>query len=193
MSTGTVAAENAASDAESCNLGQVVARLSGHLDADRSGAGTLAELRRIDDHDELPAAFWHLYLRAVPEVWREPDGRVDERIDRAWAGLVRAMVEMAPRPHTFDRPLGWALAATDYSEDRFVRLLRARGRGLHRELRVAGAWLARAGTRADWEQPAHLMLGGISPRLDTRHPDGLRHQIGRDYFREASKRQSTNQ
>ena len=193
MSTGTAAAENAASDAESCNLGQVVARLSGHLDADRSGTGTLAELRRIGDHDELPAAFWHFYLRVVPGSWREPDGRVVERIDRAWAGLVRAMVEMAPRPHSFDRPLGRALAATDYSEDRFVRLLRARGRDLHHELRIAGSWLDRANVKANWEQPAHLLLGGISPRLDTRHPDGLRHEIARDYFREASKRQSANQ
>ena len=192
MSTGTEEAGGSA-DVESCNLGQVVARLSGHLDAERSGAGTLAGLRRIGDHDELPAAFWHFYLRTVPEPWREPGGRVVERIDRAWAGIVRAMVEMAPRPHSFDRPLGRALAATDYSEDRFVRLLRARDGDLHRELRAAGAWLARAGVKANWEQPAHLVLGGISPRLDTRHPDGLRHQIARDYFRETSKRQSTNQ
>ncbi len=174
------------------SLGRVVARLSAYLDADRRGAGALAELRRIAE-DDLPAAFWHLYLQEVPEEWREPDRHVVEKIDRAWAALIRSMVEMAPQPHAFDQPFGVALAATQYSEPRFVRLLRARGSDLMRELRVAGAWLARAGVKANWEQPAHLLLGGMSPRWTRQRwtrPDGVRHRMARDYFREAAKRQS---
>ena len=192
----TAAAESPApvGTAEPMKLGAIVARLSGHLDPDKHGTGTLAELRRIDEHDDLPAAFWRFYLEIVPEEWREPDGFVNKTIDHAWADLTRAMIEMAPRPHSFDMPFGTALAGTDYSEARFIRLVRARRDGdLPRELRVAAAWLSRANVKANWEQPAHLMLGGISPRYHTQHPHSVRHRIARDYFREAAKRQSPEQ
>ena len=107
-STAAAAAESPApiGSAEPMTLGRIVARLSGHLDPDKHGTGTLAELRRIDEHDDLPAAFWRFYLKIVPEEWREPDGVVNKTIDYAWADLTRAMIEMAPRPHSFDMPLG---------------------------------------------------------------------------------------
>ena len=88
-------------------------------------------------------------------------------------------------------PFGTALAATEYSEARFIRLVRARRDGdLPRELRVAAAWLSRANVKANWEEPAYLILGGISARYHTRHPQSIRHRISRDYFRRAAKRQS---
>ena len=173
---------------ESRSLGQMVATLSSHLNAERIGAGALAELRRMTG-DVLPPAFWKLYLcDDVPAEWREPRGRIDARVDRAWAGLIRAMAEMAPSPHSFDQPFGEALAETGYSEDRFVRLLRAEGEDLARELRIAGAWLARAGIKkADWEQPAHLLLKGFG--LNVKHQTAS-HRMARDYFRAAAWRSS---
>ena len=76
-------------------LGQVIATLSRQLNAERIGVGALAELRRLKGND-LRSAFWKRYLCDVPAEWREPRGQVDARVDRAWAGLIRAMVEMAP-------------------------------------------------------------------------------------------------
>ena len=171
---------------ESRELGQVIAGLSRYLDDSRIGAGDLAELRRIDGNF-LPPAFWKLYLNphVVPSEWREPTERVDVGIDRAWAGFIRAMVEMAPRPHAFSRPFGEALAASGYSETRFVRLLRAEREDLARELRIAGAWLANAGVLlVNWEQPAHLALRRLG--LPVRHRTAV-HRMARDYFREAAK------
>ena len=47
--------------AETKTLGQVIAALSRQLNAERIGAGRLAELRRITG-DNLPPAFWKQYL-----------------------------------------------------------------------------------------------------------------------------------
>ena len=171
---------------ESSRLGSVVAALSRRLHAQVIGAGALAELRRITG-DDLPPAFWKRYLMDVPAEWREPKGQVDPRVDQAWAGLLRAMVEMAPNPHSFERPFGELLADTGYSEHRFVRLLRAEGNDLAREVRVAGAWLAHAGAPvANWEQPAHLLLGRPWVGLRVRHTITSR-QMARDYFRATAK------
>ena len=171
-------------DGEPPSLGQVIAALSRRLNAERIGTGALAELRRITD-DALPPAFWRLYLEMVPTEWRERGGHVDVHLDRAWAALIRAMVEMTPHPHSFDRPFGAELATSKYSEDRFVRLLRAEGKGLARELRIAGAWLAHAGVKANWEQPAQLLLG------QARRASDVRHRMARDYFRAAAKQSSS--
>ena len=170
-------------------LGKVIAALSWHLHADRIGSGALAELRRIGD-DDLPPKFWLLYLTVVPAEWRERNGKADARHDRAWAVLTRAMVEMGSRPHSFDLSFGTALADTGYSEARFVRLLRAEGKVLARELRVAGGWLARAGVkRVDWTRPASLFRWGPGMRT---LPRVARHQLARDYF-SATAKQSSNQ
>ena len=188
MNTETVVSIRPPADdpAKPRSLGQVIATLSRQLHAERIGTGALAELRRMTGGN-LPPAFWKRYLQDVPLEWREPRGCVDERVDRAWAGLMRAMVEMAPNPHSFGLPFGEALADTRYSEDRFVRLLRAEGDELARELRVAGAWLARAGIKANWEQPAHLLLRDLGLKVKDQISS---HQIARDYFRVEARRSS---
>ena len=193
MNTKVVADSLASNEpAEPPNLGQVIARLSQRLDANRIGTGDLAALRHMTRTD-LPPAFWKIYLTHVPEIWRQPEGRIDAGIDRAWAALVRAMVEMAPNPHAFRQPFGAALGESKYSEDRFVRLLRAEGENLARELRVAATWLVRAGIRAtNWEQPAHLLLGNARRGWKV-WPDGMRHKMAHHYFRATATKQSSNQ
>ena len=172
------------------DLGRVVAGLSRQLDSARVGSGPLAELRRIGHH-HLPPEFWRLYLTSVPPEWRERDGRPDSGLDMAWAGLVRAMVEMEPHPHSFERSLGSALGDSGYSESRFVRLLRAAGRRLARELRVAGEWLARAGVPAvNWSRPATLLINARLPNLPS--PRSVRHLLARDYFRATTNQQSAS-
>ncbi len=176
------ASEAAKADATT-SLPTVVARLSAYLDTGRIGTGALAELRRISD-DSLPPQFWILYLKVVPPEWRERNGKPDFRHDLAWARLTRAMVAMGSRPQKFELSFGTALASTGYSEARFVRLLRAEGDALARELRVAADWLSRAGVgQVDWVRPASLFRWG--PGMRSR-PRIARHQLARDYFRVAA-------
>ena len=167
-------------------LGQVIATISHRLSADRIGSGALAELRRISSA-LLPPAFWRLYLAdgVVPPEWREPHGRPDPRVDVAWAALIRAMVEMAPNPHSHKQGFGKALGESGYSEHRFVRLIRAQKEDLARETRVAGSWLAQKGvTQANWEQPASLLLGQFGIRGV--YKTNSIHNLARDYFRAQS-------
>lgn len=163
-------------------LGSAIGRVSRALRPERIGAGVLAELRRMNWR-EFPPGFWRFYLEHAPIEWREPAGRPVDRIDLAWAGVLRAMAEAAPDPHDADSRFGAALAESGYAEMRFIRYLRADGEELARETRIAAAWLARNGRRANWREPAELILGRIG-RLgrDVRRPDCVAHRLARDYF-----------
>jgi len=178
-------------DSSAKTLGQVMRSVSGHLDPDVIGSGLLAELRRMD-WNEFPPGFWRFYLSYVPAEWREPGGYPPPDLDRAWATILRAMAECGPRPLAFALSFGAGLAKTDYSEARFVRILRANGRDFARELRVAAAWLARNGVKANWVEPAELALvrlGNLRRAGDQRwlrSADELTHRMARDYFRAAA-------
>lgn len=171
-------------------IGQVVATISSALDAERIGTGRLAELRRMEWR-KFPPSFWNFYLKIVPVEWRQPEGRDDDRVDLAWASLLRAMAEAAPDPHRYDKSktFGAVLAETGYAESRFVRFLRAEDRDLAREARTAAAWLAGAGRKANWREPAELILGRIGRfgrfghGLEIHHPDTVTHRLARGYFR----------
>ena len=165
-------------------IGRVVATISSALDAERIGTGRLAELRRME-WQKFPPSFWNFYLKSVPVEWRKPGGRDDDRVDLAWASLLRAMAEAAPDPHKHDKSktFGAALAETGYAESRFVRFLRAEDRDLAREALAAAAWLARAGQKANWREPAELILGRIGSIRHLPHPDTVTHRLARDYFR----------
>ncbi|MCA8929418.1 MAG: hypothetical protein KDC18_15245 [Alphaproteobacteria bacterium] len=168
-------------------LGSIIGQLSPRLDAERIGTGTLAELRRMA-WDEFPSAYWHFTLRHIPEAWRTRDGAPSQHLDRAWAAVLRAMAEGAPNPNAFGHSFGAALAETGYAEPRFVRLLRADGEDLAREMRTAALWLARAGTKANWTDPAGLMLGRIGRLRRAGEtwlpaPETIVHSLARDYFR----------
>lgn len=169
-----------ANGTEPVTLGRILGRLSHELDGQVIGAGALAELRRITPSDR-PPVFWRLYLRAVPDAWREPGGHPNARVDDAWAALIRAMAEMAPNPLDFGRSFGSELSKAGYSEFRFVRLLRADGRELARELRVAAQWLGRKNAKANLRPMAELLLGRPWTGLDVR-PDAAAHALARDFF-----------
>lgn len=184
MSETLLSDRNAGRGADaSVPLGRALGRVSAALRPERIGAGALAELRRMNWR-EFPPGFWRFYLEHVPIEWREPAGGPADRIDLAWAGVLRAMAEAAPDPHNADPSFGAALAKTGYAEMRFVRYLRADGEELARETRTAAAWLARNGRRASWREPAELVLGRIGRiRAGVRHPNGVTHRLASDYFR----------
>lgn len=162
------------------SLGHVLGRLSGRMR--HADPGTLAELRRIVP-ENLPAAFWRLYLEAVPREWREPRGKASVVADRAWAAVVRGLVELGPTGLDFRRRLGVALAESSYSEARFIRLIRARGADLGDEFRVASTWLANKGVAANVTPVAEMVLGHSCGEFAARtKPGWAAHQIARDYF-----------
>ena len=173
--------EERANPEQPVTLGRVLGRLSHELSGEGIGTGSLAELRRMTPSDR-PPVFWRLYLRIVPEEWREPGGHADLRVDAAWAGLIRAMAEMAPKPLDFDRSFGSELAKAGYSEFRFVRLVRAEDGELARELRVAAEWLARKHVKANLHPVAELLLGRPWLGLDVR-PDRAVRTLSHDFFR----------
>ena len=174
-------------------IGRVVGKVSHALDADRIGAGRLAEMRRMAWR-EFPPGFWEFYFSHVPAQWRQRAGAGDDdRVDLAWAALLRAMAEAAPNPHANDTAFGAALADTGYAEARFVRFLRADGEDLAREARTAAVWLAGKGRKANWREPAELILNRIGPfgsDRRTRPSDVVTHRLARDYFRAQAKKTS---
>ena len=173
-------------------IGRVVGKVSHALDADRIGAGRLAEIRRMAWR-EIPPSFWEFYFAYVPTQWRQRAGGDDDRVDLAWAALLRAMAEAAPNPHAKDMPFGTALAETGYAEARFVRFLRAEGEDLAREARTAAAWLGGKGRKANWIEPAELILGHIEwfgSDGGIRSSDVVTHRLARDYFRAQAKKTS---
>ena len=179
-------AEEQANNGDPIRLGQLLGRLSHQLHAGRIGAGSLAELRRMTRSDR-PPAFWRLYLQIVPEVWREPGGRPDVRVDDAWAAVIRGMAEMAPDALDFGRPFGTELSRAGYSESRFVRLLRAENADLAREFRVAAGWLGSKGAKANLTPVAELLLGRPYVGLDVR-PEYAARKLAHDFFRAEAAR-----
>ena len=167
------------------SFGQVIAAISHNLDPELIGTGQFAEMRRMA-WNEFPSGFWHFYFRHVPRQHREPYGRPRPDVDLAWATVLRAMAEAGKKPHDPNAYFGAMLAELGYSEQRFVRLLRAQGEDLGREMRVVAAWLARAGQRVNWLKPAELLMGRIGRGLNIQPPDAVVHSLARDYFRVAA-------
>ena len=173
-------------------IGRVVGKVSHALDADRIGAGRLAGIRRMAWR-EFPPGFWEFYFKHVPAQWRQPAGDDNDRVDLAWAALLRAMAEAAPNPHANDTAFGAALADTGYAETRFVRFLRADGEDLAREARTAAVWLAGKGRKANWREPAELILnriGRFGSYGGIRRSDNVTNRLARDYFRAQAKKTS---
>lgn len=101
--------------------GSIIATLAGELGREGFPRGDLAALRRLDpDHANAPA-FWRLLIRA-PEDRRHGDGA-----ERRWALIVHGIALMVPNHHDARTPVGRALFAARYSEQRLGRLLDARG------------------------------------------------------------------
>lgn len=184
-----VAAKESVSGPETSEFQKELGRTLGHLAAqlapERIGSGALAEIRRMTTSSP-PPAFWRLYLSVVPSGLRHTEMSRDDRRDLAWARLIRAMAEsvgpsLRPAPS-----LGTALMRTGYSEPRFVRLLRAGGDDLGRELRVAARWLATKGATPDWWLPAQLLFGRPPTGLPV-NAERAERRLASDYFREQAR------
>ena len=162
------------------------------LTQDRGAAGLTpadnAELRRMDPaHGPLPPAMWRLLT--APDVQPFVAGPVGrERRERALAVVARVALDAAPLGRT---PVGQALAdrSKPYSEDRFTRLLRARG--LHDvafEARLAARWCGVHGLGVQMAGGRGSFGGFIlAAALDERGADQRAHSIARDFYHQSKQ------
>jgi hypothetical protein len=142
--------------------------------------GELAELRRMDPRGVLP-----------PACWRLLDARGTEQ-ERAWALVIRTMLDAGlDAGGTGARPIGAVLAdpgggASGYAEQRFVRLLRARGLAeITHEARQAARWCAVHAAHPRFTDTR----GGdgfgrfiLAAALDPDEAERRAHVIARDFF-----------
>lgn len=179
---------------ESMELNRLLGQLAYVIGAEREegglDAGDKAELRRYHG-GPLPLAFWRIAARSEIAALIDDLARRGQREDaeQALAAILKAMAVMGPLADRDGRQeLGAALAASGYSEARFVRLLRARGRDLAREIGTAARWCAAKGQPIAWRSLAHLVLAAFLPstRFD---PERESHNQARSYFATASKTQ----
>jgi hypothetical protein len=179
-------------------IAHAVGRLATLLDG--LPRGDLAELRRMDPGDTLPPATWRLLTEPPVTDACRALARGDDIADaeRAFAILIAAMAEtgLADRqaPRIGEALRGDPQSGDAYSEDRFVRLLRARGideTGFH--VRLAARWCSvkgrvprfagrSAGSEdrvADNEFGPFILFAALN---DDEEAKRRAHAIARDYF-----------
>ena len=168
-------------------------RIGSNRDAGGIGNGERAELRRWHG-STLPPAFWRLAV--VGEVAAAIDERVGNEkdrlaVERAFATIMKSMAIMGPLAASSGErmPLGAALGATRYSEDRFVRLLRARDDVLTAEAATALRWCAVNARPIEWRSFARLVFAAHGvPGFDREREV---HEQARRYFSAADRAERT--
>lgn len=164
---------------------QALARLRHDLDPDngRLGPGERAELRRIDPlagAATASAPFWRFVVNEL-----EPRGLLGEQAGdrqlRPYLAIVQAMASLEGLLRPKAR-LGAAMAAANVSEARLVRLLRARGDALLRNLRSVVHQLRSQAQAVDPMDLAELILSDGRP-----HGETVRSKIARAYYRQSDR------
>lgn len=169
------------------DLHSTVNFLAASIGEGRLSAGDIAELRRLDPTDPGSPAFWKIAGSVLePYGWLSGDGETRNESERRWAVILRALAALAPL-HAPGRRLGAALAEGDLSEVRFVRLLRARGEILRKEVRTVASFLASKAVRVDLTGFADLVL---SEGMELWEEDARR-RIARDYYHEVRRSASS--
>jgi CRISPR type I-E-associated protein CasB/Cse2 len=174
MGSDPTADQEPASPAHS--LGKTINRIAAALQREVP-PGDVAALRRLVPDDPSSPAFWRMVVNYLGPTGAIPDGGpARDEVERQWAAILGGMAVMQGL-HQPGRRLGKALAASDLSELRFVRLLRAQDRQLLREVRTTARFLASKAEAVDWSDLARLVL--------TRDPDKaerVRRSFARDYY-----------
>jgi hypothetical protein len=165
-------------------IGRLVRLLMHEREEGGLSTGDCAELRRMDPlGPALPPALWRLLTlddvdKAIGIVTAADRGTAE----RAFAIVIQAIAEIGDPG---SKPVGRALAETGYAEARFVRLLRARGRGrdledVAFETRQAARWCAVKGAAIQVAGFCRFVLDAALDRKTA--ADERAHAIARDYF-----------
>jgi hypothetical protein len=169
-------------------VGGIAILIGSESDEGGLGTGDEAELRRFTG-ERLPLAFWRLAFRkdVEPLIDDLAGGGSRNPIELAFATLMKAMALMGPLARAPERQeLGAAVALDGYSEARFVRLLRARGPALVREIETAVRWCQAKGRGIAWAGTARLLLAAFAPGRPFDPEQQSRHQA-RAYYATAAK------
>lgn len=139
--------------------------------------GELAALRR-QGSDPSPS-LWRALVGAEKcdrtSAW-SPEAFEDREI--VWATVLAAMARCVGSHRPGGMTLGEALARLDYSETRFLRLLRARGASLTAAVGTLSRYLATHDNLTfDWVGIADLLLSDDAPTRDR-----TRKNLARTYF-----------
>jgi CRISPR system Cascade subunit CasB len=148
----------------------------------KMSTGDLAELRRVDPAQPVTPALWKLLMEdsVIPERWRPSRSNEDDRdtSEQRWACLFMGMAHCQGL-HDLEVPFGAALADAGWSEVRFSRLLRARGKRLFKEVRSVANYLSSKEQTADWCGVHGLLFSQDDEEWAERH----RRNVARDYYR----------
>lgn len=143
-------------------LGSAVGKIARQMHPDNVGKqpnalsrGDLAELRRAGPGAGLTSTFWRV-LADVGQI-DEPRRLGSPDREHRWAVLLSGMAYCAGL-HDYGTSLGMALARAGWSELRFVRLMRAEGETLEKEIRRVAQYLASKSQEANWAEVASLLF-----------------------------------
>lgn len=169
--------EAKASMSERPSLSSVVGRVAHAIDRVLP-SGDVAQLRRLDARNPSSPAFYRLMLSTVePNLDLRSDGPARDSADRRWAAVFQAAATLSGL-HQINRRLGDALRAAGYSELRLVRLLRAQGDTLFKEIRTCAYFLSAKAEACNLADLARLLIV-----TDAENSESLRREIARAYYR----------
>lgn len=106
--------------------------------------------------------------------------------ERRWGLLILGMAHV-PGLHTYDVPLGEALATAGWSEMRFVRLMESDADALPVLIRRMAQYLASKEQPANWEDVRQLLFS-----LDRPFAEDVRLRIARSYYRTIYAQENEN-
>jgi CRISPR system Cascade subunit CasB len=160
--------------ADKKSLSSIVGRLAHAVDK-ILGTGEVADLRRLRPEDPACPAFW----KTMAEYWDMP---YDDDDARRRACLLSGLARTKGL-FDFHTGLGKALALAEYSELRFVRLLRAQDNSLFKEIELMAQFLNSKAQQTNWSQVAELLF-----TKDDEKAESLRRRIARDYYGNQNKK-----
>lgn len=145
--------------------------------ASRLGPGEVAALRRMRPLDVDAAPFWRIVASRLEPLNLLPgEAAARTEAERRWAVILSAMARLAGL-HVPGARLGRVLAELDFSELRFLRLIRSHDVGLADIVRVTAHTLASRAKDVDCADLAQLVLS--DGRGDE---DRVRRNLARDYY-----------
>jgi CRISPR system Cascade subunit CasB len=154
------------------SLGARVAQMAAIIGAEHYPNGERAALRRWSPEQPIPLAFYRLWLRHLgddlPPEFQTP----------AWMTIAWGLATLGKEGHDPRRPLGQALAESQFSEGRLEQLLSAPEDVRPDLFMSAVRFLAAKGERFDWRDGAAFLL-----TQDNEQHQRLNHRIAAAFYR----------
>jgi CRISPR system Cascade subunit CasB len=154
------------------SLGARVAQMAAIIGAEHYPNGERATLRRWSPGQPIPLAFYRLWLRHLgddlPPEFQTP----------AWMTIAWGLATLGKEGHDPRRPLGQALAESQFSEGRLEQLLSAPEDVRPDLFMSAVRFLAAKGERFDWRDGAAFLL-----TQDNEQRQRLNHRIAAAFYR----------